>query len=51
MLFLDQVISVTFSYHVYFGHPPFQVYVLNPKQDFHGLGYDPFEHAPEFRGE
>ncbi|GFS40713.1 SWAP (Suppressor-of-White-APricot)/surp domain-containing protein [Actinidia rufa] len=26
-----------------------QVYVLNPKQNLHGLGYDPFKHAPEFR--
>ncbi|EOA19907.1 hypothetical protein CARUB_v10000157mg [Capsella rubella] len=25
------------------------VYVLNPKQDLHGLGFDPFNHAPEFR--
>lgn len=25
------------------------VYVLNPKQDLHGLGYDPYKHAPEFR--
>ncbi|KAK4403525.1 G patch domain-containing protein TGH [Sesamum angolense] len=25
-------------------------YVLNPKQDLYGLGYDPFKHAPEFRG-
>ncbi|KAH0934823.1 hypothetical protein HID58_011940 [Brassica napus] len=25
------------------------VYVLNPKLDLHGLGYDPFKHAPEFR--
>ncbi|KAJ4808095.1 G patch domain-containing protein 1 [Rhynchospora pubera] len=25
------------------------VYVLNPKQDMYGLGYDPFKHAPEFR--
>ncbi|KAI8542092.1 hypothetical protein RHMOL_Rhmol08G0112100 [Rhododendron molle] len=25
------------------------VYVLNLKQDLHGLGYDPFKHAPEFR--
>ncbi|OVA05063.1 SWAP/Surp [Macleaya cordata] len=25
------------------------VFVLNPKQDMHGLGYDPFKHAPEFR--
>ncbi|KAG5536871.1 hypothetical protein RHGRI_024339 [Rhododendron griersonianum] len=25
------------------------VYVLNPKRDLHGLGYDPFKHAPEFR--
>lgn len=27
-----------------------QVYVLNPKQDLHGLGFDPYKHAPEFRG-
>ncbi|XP_022735993.1 G patch domain-containing protein TGH isoform X2 [Durio zibethinus] len=25
------------------------VFVINPKQDLHGLGYDPFKHAPEFR--
>lgn len=25
------------------------VYVLYPKQDLHGLGFDPFKHAPEFR--
>ncbi|KAK3040886.1 hypothetical protein RJ639_027881 [Escallonia herrerae] len=25
------------------------VYVLNPKQDLHGLGFDPFRNAPEFR--
>ncbi|KAL6006939.1 hypothetical protein ACLOJK_032435 [Asimina triloba] len=25
-------------------------FVLNPKQEMHGLGYDPFKHAPEFRG-
>ncbi|KAG9450029.1 hypothetical protein H6P81_009994 [Aristolochia fimbriata] len=25
------------------------VFVLNPKQDLHGLGFDPFRHAPEFR--
>ncbi|KAF3332758.1 G patch domain-containing protein 1 [Carex littledalei] len=25
------------------------VYVLDPKQDMCGLGYDPFKHAPEFR--
>ncbi|KAF5730239.1 putative RNA binding protein [Tripterygium wilfordii] len=25
------------------------LFVLNPKQDLHGLGYDPFNHAPEFR--
>nr|XP_019710120.1 G patch domain-containing protein TGH homolog isoform X2 [Elaeis guineensis] len=24
-------------------------YVLHPKLDLHGLGYDPFRHAPEFR--
>ncbi|KAF3437303.1 hypothetical protein FNV43_RR20056 [Rhamnella rubrinervis] len=23
--------------------------VLNPKQDLHGLGFDPYKHAPEFR--
>ncbi|XVE56710.1 hypothetical protein DITRI_Ditri04bG0032700 [Diplodiscus trichospermus] len=27
----------------------FPMFVLNPKQDLHGLGYDPFKHAPEFR--
>ncbi|XP_061365176.1 G patch domain-containing protein TGH isoform X2 [Gastrolobium bilobum] len=26
------------------------VYVLNPKQDLYGLGFDPYKHAPEFRG-
>ncbi|KAA8542319.1 hypothetical protein F0562_023545 [Nyssa sinensis] len=25
------------------------VCVLNPKQDLHVLGYDPFKHVPEFR--
>ncbi|WOG96350.1 hypothetical protein DCAR_0415685 [Daucus carota subsp. sativus] len=25
------------------------VYVLKPKQDMHGLGFDPFKDAPEFR--
>ncbi|KAH6769549.1 SWAP domain-containing protein [Perilla frutescens var. hirtella] len=25
------------------------VYVVNPKQDLYGLGYDPFKQAPEFR--
>ncbi|KAF9671401.1 hypothetical protein SADUNF_Sadunf12G0043600 [Salix dunnii] len=25
------------------------VYILNPKEDTHGLGYDPYKHAPEFR--
>ncbi|XP_074371053.1 G patch domain-containing protein TGH [Apium graveolens] len=25
------------------------VYVLKPKQDMHGLGFDPFKNAPEFR--
>lgn len=25
------------------------VYALNPKQDLHGLGFDPFKHAPEFK--
>lgn len=24
------------------------VYVLNPKQDLHGLGYDPYKNAHEF---
>lgn len=24
--------------------------MLNPKQDLHGLGYDPYKNAPEFRG-
>lgn len=25
------------------------VFVLNPKLDLHGLGFDPYKHAPEFR--
>ncbi|CAM0912116.1 unnamed protein product [Alopecurus aequalis] len=25
------------------------VYVLHPKEDLHGLGFDPFKHAPEFK--
>ncbi|XLS46264.1 hypothetical protein HN51_003129 [Arachis hypogaea] len=25
------------------------VFVLNPKQDLYGLGFDPYKHAPEFR--
>lgn len=25
------------------------MYVLHPKQDLYGLGYDPFKHAPEFK--
>ncbi|KAE9602246.1 hypothetical protein Lal_00050213 [Lupinus albus] len=25
------------------------VYVLNPKQDLYGLGFDPYKYAPEFR--
>lgn len=24
--------------------------MLNPKQDLYGLGFDPYKHAPEFRG-
>lgn len=35
------------EYHII---PLIQVYVLNPKQDLHGLGYDPYKNAPEFRG-
>ncbi|XP_024961360.1 G patch domain-containing protein TGH isoform X1 [Cynara cardunculus var. scolymus] len=30
-------------------HKSTPVYVLNPKQDMYGLGYDPFKGAPEFR--
>ncbi|KAE8672566.1 G patch domain-containing protein TGH [Hibiscus syriacus] len=26
-----------------------KAFVCNPKQDLHGLGYDPFKHTPEFR--
>lgn len=29
----------------------FQVFVLEPKKDLHGLGFDPFKNAPEFRGD
>ncbi|XP_028753723.1 G patch domain-containing protein TGH isoform X2 [Neltuma alba] len=25
------------------------VYILSPKQDLYGLGFDPYKHAPEFR--
>ncbi|CAJ1944308.1 unnamed protein product [Sphenostylis stenocarpa] len=32
-----------------FGIVMCDVYVLNPKQDLHGLGFDPYKHAPEFR--
>lgn len=28
----------------------FQVFLLNPKGDLYGLGFDPYKHAPEFRG-
>ncbi|KAI4345970.1 hypothetical protein L6164_013054 [Bauhinia variegata] len=27
-----------------------EVYVLNPKQNLYGLGFDPYKNAPEFRG-
>ena len=27
-----------------------QVYAVTPKQDLHGLGFDPYKNAPEFRG-
>ncbi|KAI3673292.1 hypothetical protein L6452_39409 [Arctium lappa] len=30
-------------------HKSTPVYVLNPKQDMYGLGFDPFKGAPEFR--
>lgn len=38
---------VEIDYHIIY---LIQVYVLNPKQDLHGLGYDPYKNAPEFRG-
>lgn len=27
-----------------------QAFVMNPKKDLYGLGFDPFKDAPEFRG-
>lgn len=27
-----------------------QNFVMNPKKDLYGLGFDPFKDAPEFRG-
>jgi G patch domain-containing protein 1 len=26
------------------------IFVINPKKDLHGLGFDPYKNAPEFRG-
>ncbi|GJM99811.1 hypothetical protein PR202_ga16946 [Eleusine coracana subsp. coracana] len=44
---LDQ--SVTGSSEEMHASGSTPAYVLHPKQDLHGLGYDPFKHAPEFR--
>ncbi|GJN28826.1 hypothetical protein PR202_gb16995 [Eleusine coracana subsp. coracana] len=44
---LDQ--SVTGSSEEMHASGSIPAYVLHPKQDLHGLGYDPFKHAPEFR--
>ncbi|KAK9091101.1 hypothetical protein Sjap_024278 [Stephania japonica] len=38
-----------FEYNQIRGGQSTPVFVLNPKQDMHGLGFDPFKHAPEFR--
>ncbi|KAF8779282.1 hypothetical protein HU200_002963 [Digitaria exilis] len=44
---LDQAVVGSLEEMRVSGNTP--VYVLHPKQDLHGLGYDPFKHAPEFR--
>ncbi|TVU11288.1 hypothetical protein EJB05_44863 [Eragrostis curvula] len=44
---LDQSVVGSFDEMRASGSTP--VHVLHPKQDLHGLGYDPFKHAPEFR--
>ncbi|XP_062232935.1 G patch domain-containing protein TGH homolog [Phragmites australis] len=46
-LSVDQTVSGSFKEMHASGNTP--VFVLHPKQDLHGLGYDPFMHAPEFR--
>ncbi|KAF0931643.1 hypothetical protein E2562_005601 [Oryza meyeriana var. granulata] len=41
--------SVTESFEELHASGNTPVYVLHPKQDLHGLGFDPFKHAPEFK--
>lgn len=55
---LTQILSDIFLFFIHGRRIPYifdlsslsQVYILNPKQDLYGLGFDPYKHAPEFRG-
>lgn len=44
---MDENVAGSFEEIHASGNTP--VYVLHPKQDLHGLGFDPFKHAPEFK--
>lgn len=44
---MDENVAESFDKIRASGNTP--VYVLHPKEDLHGLGFDPFKHAPEFK--
>ncbi|KAF7108203.1 hypothetical protein CFC21_108725 [Triticum aestivum] len=44
---VDENVAESFNKISASGNTP--VYVLHPKEDLHGLGFDPFKHAPEFK--
>lgn len=44
---VDENVAESFDELRASGNTP--VYVLHPKEDLHGLGFDPFKHAPEFK--
>ncbi|KAM0908006.1 hypothetical protein ACQ4PT_015723 [Festuca glaucescens] len=44
---VDENVAESFDDMRASGNTP--VYVLHPKEDLHGLGFDPFKHAPEFK--
>lgn len=44
---VDENVAQSFDDMGASGNTP--VYVLHPKEDLHGLGFDPFKHAPEFK--
>lgn len=46
----DRFFDALKAIELFFCYNYVQAFVCNPKQDLHGLGYDPFKHAPEFRG-